>query len=74
MKSKIDVKKIEDEIVNPLANILYLSFDNDDYQKIEDEVARVVQSLVRFHLIRPRLSSAGEHGNNFRPRKISPLK
>lgn len=72
MKANIDVSKIEDEIVNPLANILYLSFDHEEYQKIEEEVVRVVQSLVKNHLIRPRLSSAGGHGKNFRTGKKSP--
>ena len=71
MEINVDITKVEDEIINPLANILYLTFGNEEYNKVAAEVERVIRALVRNNLIKPRMHYRENHGKKIRVGKFS---
>jgi len=54
MVLEVNMTMVEDEVINPLANILYLTYGREEYMKVSEEVERVVNALVRHRLIYPR--------------------
>ena len=50
----IKVQDLEDEIINPLNNILLLSYGKDVFKEIEKEIKRIVEVLEKNQLINKR--------------------
>ncbi len=51
MTVQIDISWFEDQVLNPLNNILMLCCENNIYQDVEKEIRRVVAVLGKGHLI-----------------------
>ncbi len=54
MTIKIDISKLEDRILNPLNNILLLSYGNNVYRDVEKQIRQVIRVLEKKHLINKR--------------------
>jgi len=48
---------LEDELINPLNNILMVSYGTDQFNDVTASVQRIVATLERHHLINKRLVS-----------------
>ena len=57
MTVQIDISQLEDQVLNPLNNIMLLSYGNDVYKNVEAEVRRIIFVLEREHLINKRLKN-----------------
>ncbi len=55
MTVQINIPQIEDQVINPLNNILMLCSENNNYGDIEKEIERVIATLESEHLINKRI-------------------
>lgn len=55
MLAQINVARLEDEILNPLNDILMVAYGTSLYGTVEKEVRRIVCVLEKEHLIHKRL-------------------
>ena len=55
MTDQINIPQIEDQVINPLNNILMLCSENDNYSDVEKEIERVIATLEGEHLINKRI-------------------
>ncbi len=55
MTVQINISQIEDQVINPLNNILMLCIENDNYGDVEKEISRVIATLERERLINKRI-------------------
>ena len=51
MVVRINISQLEDRILNPLNNILLLSYESNCYKDVEKEIQRVVSVLEKEHFI-----------------------
>jgi len=54
MQIKSNIEKAEDEILNPLNDILSIAYDTREYDNIYKEIERLVNVLEYRGLIHPR--------------------
>jgi hypothetical protein len=55
MLAKINIAQLEDELLNPLNDILMLTYGTRLYRTVEKEISRIVAALEKEHLIHKRL-------------------
>ncbi len=53
---KVTISHLEDQILNPLNNILLLSYGNNVYKDVEKEIRRVIAVLEKEHLITKKIN------------------
>ena len=51
---RVNIREIEDSVLNPLNEILLLSYGTDVYKTILDKIEKIVIALERQHLIYKR--------------------
>jgi hypothetical protein len=54
---EIDKKEMEDLIINPLNNIVMLAIDTGKYDKISNEVNKIIHVLEQHKIIDPRIKN-----------------
>jgi len=54
MLLKVNIRDIEDSVLNPLNEILLLSYGTDVYKIILNKIEKIVTALERQHLIYKR--------------------
>ncbi|HEY3345992.1 MAG TPA: hypothetical protein VGK71_00065 [Nitrospirota bacterium] len=51
MDLQVDVRQVEDEILDPLARILYLTYGSEHFPRVTEEVKTMIKVMVRYDLI-----------------------
>lgn len=54
MDLRVNVREVEDEILDPLARILYLTYGSEEYPRISEEVKAMLKTMVRYDVIGQR--------------------
>jgi hypothetical protein len=55
MTVQINIARLEDQVLNPLNDILMLCYGKDVYKDVEKEIRRVVVALEEEHLFHRRM-------------------